>query len=234
MMRTPILKHLPKLRLLPLTIFAAVLMLGVRVGDVWRLATTGAPVPEVAPTLAQDAVETPAAPVEPAPAPAAEDVGGGAAPTDDGLSALFERLRGQNFSELQQQIQARLQERREALERRARELEQREALLTAAETRVDQKIAELQELRRQIETLLAEADAKQQEKLDSLVKIYENMKPKDAARIFEELDMPVLLDVVARMREQKIAPIMAAMDPAKAREVTASLVAEGRLPSLPQ
>jgi len=59
--------------------------------------------------------------------------------------------------------------------------------------------------------------------MKSLVKIYENMKPKDAAPIFEQLDMDVLLDIVDRMKEAKVAPILAQMNPAKAKEVTDEL-----------
>ena len=57
----------------------------------------------------------------------------------------------------------------------------------------------------------------------SLVKIYENMKPKDAARIFEELEMATLLPVVERMGERRLAPVMADMNPAKARKITEEL-----------
>src|SRR3546814_19626533 len=57
----------------------------------------------------------------------------------------------------------------------------------------------------------------------SLVKIYESMKPKDAARIFEHLDMEVLLEVVERMKERKTAPILAELDPERASTVTLEL-----------
>ena len=56
-----------------------------------------------------------------------------------------------------------------------------------------------------------------------LVKLYEAMKPRDAATIFNDLDMPVLLQVVDRMKEAKAAPVLAAMQPDKARDLTARL-----------
>src|SRR3546814_17091245 len=59
--------------------------------------------------------------------------------------------------------------------------------------------------------------------MQSLVKIYESMKPKDAARIFEELDMEVLLEVVERMKERKTAPILAEMNPERAKTGTPEL-----------
>ena len=63
-----------------------------------------------------------------------------------------------------------------------------------------------------------------------LVKIYESMKPKDAARIFAELELSILLDVISRMREQKSASILAAMDPIQAKTVTSELALRNQLP----
>jgi flagellar motility protein MotE (MotC chaperone) len=57
------------------------------------------------------------------------------------------------------------------------------------------------------------------------VKLYASMKPRDAAKIFDDLDTPVLLEVVDRMNERKAAPILAAMQPDRAREVTEKLAA---------
>ena len=120
-------------------------------------------------------------------------------------------------------------ERRAEIEKRTKEMEQREALLAAAEKRIDQNVAEMEKVRADIQKLMNQGDEKQSTQLESLVKIYETMKPKEAARIFEELDMPVLLGVIQRMKEQKTAPILAAMDPVKAKEVTSALV-ERRVP----
>ena len=59
-----------------------------------------------------------------------------------------------------------------------------------------------------------------------LVKVYEVMKPRDAANIFNDMDMPVLLEVVDRMKEAKVASILAAMQPDRARLVTTQLAAQ--------
>ncbi|HEX3498406.1 MAG TPA: hypothetical protein VHT04_03700, partial [Stellaceae bacterium] len=71
-------------------------------------------------------------------------------------------------------------------------------------------------------------------KIKSLVRIYETMKPKEAARIFEQLDLPVLLDVLEQMKELKTAPILAAMDPAKVKAVTLALAARQPSPEVKQ
>jgi flagellar motility protein MotE (MotC chaperone) len=60
-------------------------------------------------------------------------------------------------------------------------------------------------------------------RIQSLAHMYEQMKPKEAARILEQLDVPVLLTMLSRMREMKAAPILATMDPAKAKAVTLAL-----------
>jgi flagellar motility protein MotE (MotC chaperone) len=70
----------------------------------------------------------------------------------------------------------------------------------------------------------------QDAKVASLVKIYENMKPKDAARIFEALDMDTLLLVAERMKERKLAPVMAQMNSERAKDITVELTRAGQLP----
>lgn len=123
-----------------------------------------------------------------------------------------------------------LSQRRRKLDDRARDVESREALLAAAETRINEKLEELKRLRSVIEDLVSQYDAEEEAQLQSLVKIYETMKPKDAARIFEQLEMPVLLDVVERMSERKTAPILAEMVPSRAKEVTVELSNRRDLP----
>jgi flagellar motility protein MotE (MotC chaperone) len=130
----------------------------------------------------------------------------------------------QTMSQSEIDVLQQLSRRRAALDQRAGELDQREVLLQATEKRIDEKIAKLQDLEKSIEVGVQKENAEDDAHLQSLVKIYEAMKPRDAAQIFEQLDMPVLLSVLQRMKELKTAPILAAMDPAKAKAVTTALV----------
>ena len=123
-----------------------------------------------------------------------------------------------------------LSARRQDLMDRERQLDQREALLDAAESRFEEKFVELAALRDQLQGLLKQHDEAQEAKLASLVRIYESMKPKDAARIFDNLDMDVLLDVVVRMKESRSAAVLAEMQPDRAKEVTLQLVDQRSLP----
>lgn len=222
-----------RFRLLPVTIFVAVLMLGLRVGDLWRIATRDARLPEFPVTLAQAPNPPGQQPQPPAPAagqrPPAQGAPAPAAAGGERVAAA-NPLGPVDNNELLQHYA----DRRAEIERRTKEVEQREALLAAAEKRIDQKLQELEKVRGEIQKLLRTGDQRQSEQLDSLVKIYETMKPKEAARIFEELEMPVLLDVITRMKETKTAPVLAAMDPSKAKAITAALVERRALPAVPQ
>jgi flagellar motility protein MotE (MotC chaperone) len=106
----------------------------------------------------------------------------------------------------------------------------RENLLKAAESRIEKKVQALKALQATIEESMIKHDQEQEVKLANLVKIYENMKPKDAGRIFEELEMDVLLQVAEKMNNRRLAPILAKMDPKKARDVTEELFRLRKLP----
>jgi flagellar motility protein MotE (MotC chaperone) len=123
-----------------------------------------------------------------------------------------------------------LAKRREELDLRARQLDEREALIQAAEQRMEQKMAELKALQATVEDLLKARSEEEEAELKSLVKMYESMKPKAAARVFEEMDMDVLLDVVDRMNERKVAPILALVTPTRAKEITFELAQRRQLP----
>jgi flagellar motility protein MotE (MotC chaperone) len=104
-----------------------------------------------------------------------------------------------------------LSKRRTELDTREADLEMRTQVLTAAEQRVDGKIAMLKQLQDQIATLLGQRDAEQQKQVASLVKTYSAMKSKDAARIFNNLPDEVLVPVAQAMKSDVLAPILAAM-----------------------
>ena len=107
------------------------------------------------------------------------------------------------FSRAEQELMSDLQARRASLEERSQELDNRESLLSAAEKRIDDKLAELKKLQAaqtSAAAQVAEGGSPADKSLQSLVKVYETMKPKDAARIFDKLDMPVLISVVKQMK----------------------------------
>jgi flagellar motility protein MotE (MotC chaperone) len=233
-----------RIRFLSVMIFAAVLMLSVRIGNIWdgisgvlqgkvsvsnAIYVTGARA-QAEGDATENATETENAVVEEAPpkeeakieqAPVEADDAGAEPETND--PALL--------TQAEIDLLQRLAERRETLEAQEKEMLMREGLLQAAEDRIDKKIAELQNFQDTIEKLVKTYEADQLAKIQGLVKIYENMKPKNAARIFEELDMETLLMVTESMGARRLAPIMAKMDPVRATEITVELSRLRNLPS---
>jgi flagellar motility protein MotE (MotC chaperone) len=137
------------------------------------------------------------------------------------------------YSDVRMELFEDLAKRRKDIEAKEKELVVREALLKTATSELEQKYKELETLKGDIEALLQKQTEQEDARIASLVKIYEGMKAKDAARIFDSLDMDVLLQVVTKMSERKSAPIIAAMDPERARNVTIMLAEQNKLPSLP-
>lgn len=140
--------------------------------------------------------------VAPSPPPAA-----GPPPVSENEKALLQDLR----------------QRRQELDTRAASLAARELILVATEQKLAARVTELQALQQKLEGLDAAQKQKEEAGWQGLVKLYESMKPKDAATIFNDLAMPVLLQLMDRMKDAKAALVMAAMNPDRARDVTADL-----------
>ncbi|MBI1273653.1 MAG: hypothetical protein GC131_06185 [Alphaproteobacteria bacterium] len=131
------------------------------------------------------------------------------------------------------EILKQLSQRRRQLDEREQEMQTRGALLQATEQRVDQKIREMEQLRTQLEGLITTVDEERVAELNNLVKIYESMKPAEAARILSNLDMSILLGVIRSMKPVKSAPILAEMTPERAKDITTALTESHTLPAVP-
>ncbi|HEX2215463.1 MAG TPA: flagellar protein FlbB [Xanthobacteraceae bacterium] len=119
----------------------------------------------------------------------------------------------------------RLQERRRELESRDRELDIREGLLKAAEKRLEARVNELKQLETQVSASLQKKEEGEAERFKGLITMYENMKAKEAARIFDRLDLRVLIDVAAQINPRRMSDILAQMSPEAAERLTVELAA---------
>ena len=201
---------------IPMVLVMGVVVMGVHISALWTTATSGT----LLTTAAQ--AETKAEPKPAAtetPAPVLEKPSDAPADIADDSPAQMELLK-------------QLSDRRDQLEKRSGDLDQREALAKIAEQRIDQKNREMETLRQQLQSMVNQISESQSAQTENLVKIYETMKPKEAAKIFETLDMPVLLGVIQRMKPARTAPIMAEMAPEKAREITVALTKQDQLPKI--
>ena len=118
-----------------------------------------------------------------------------------------------------------LQKRRAELDARAHDLDVREDLLRAAEKRVGGRIEELKELEARINAVLQQRDEAEAARFKNVVTMYETMKAKDAAKIFDGLDLKVLIDVARAINPRNMSEILAQMTPEKAQRLTAELAA---------
>ena len=155
--------------------------------------------PVVAPVSVPAEVARPAALPRPEAAPAAET--GGAA-----LDAL--KLR------------------RSQIEERERQLVQREATVTAADKQLAERVVELLALQAKLQTLENNLKERDEANWSGLVKLYEGMRPREAAVIFNALDKPVLLEILDRMKPAKAGLVIASMEAEKARQATADLASK--------
>jgi flagellar motility protein MotE (MotC chaperone) len=118
----------------------------------------------------------------------------------------------------------RLSERRQVLEQRESEMDMRENLLAAAEARIDERIEELRKLEARLNQLVQARDDVEAQRFKNLVDMYQNMKPKDAARVFEGLDTRILVDVASDMDPRSLGEVISKMSPEAAQRLTIELM----------
>lgn len=124
------------------------------------------------------------------------------------------------LSQYEIQVLRTLADRRDQLDAREKTLDTRELTVSAAELRLNDQIDELKKLETSISGLLSKLDDKNAEQLASLVKVYESMKPKDAARIFDTLDDALMLSLADLMKPAAMAAILSEMSSERARTLT--------------
>jgi flagellar motility protein MotE (MotC chaperone) len=135
----------------------------------------------------------------------------------------LEGTRPQSAAEIA--ILERLQDRRAELEARAKELDMRENLMKAAEKRVEARINELKDLEARINNTMHQREDGDATRFKNVVTMYENMKAKDAAKIFDRLDLKILVEVATQISPRRMSDILAQMAPESAQLLTTELAA---------
>lgn len=121
--------------------------------------------------------------------------------------------------------------RRETLQEQEGQLDLREKLLQATEERIQKRVDELKKLEQRIEAVVEKKKQQEENEVAGLVTMYETMKPKDAARIFDRLSLPILLKVVRQMKPRKMADILAKMSPEAAERLTVAIASNSSAPA---
>ena len=154
---------------------------------------------------------------EPKPAAPATD-----APKPDGV-VVFPDQNPQSVSPSERAILERLQARRQELEQRAREIEIRESLLKSAEKRIEGRVEEMKATEAKISTATGQKAEQDAARFKGIITMYEGMKPKDAAKVFDRLEMSVLYDIASQIAPRKMSDILGLMQPEAAERLTVEL-----------
>jgi flagellar motility protein MotE (MotC chaperone) len=155
-------------------------------------------------------------PKEEAPKPAAPET------KSDGAVIRPEEAQSQVMP-AERAILERLQARRQELEARAREIDIRESLMKAAEKRIDSKVEEIKAIEARISAASGPKNEPDPTRLKNIVTMYEGMKPKDAAKVFDRLEMSVLLDIATLIAPRKMSDILGLMVPEAAERLTVEM-----------
>jgi flagellar motility protein MotE (MotC chaperone) len=129
----------------------------------------------------------------------------------------------QPVSASERAILERLQARRQELEARAREIDIRESLLKAAEKRIESRVEELKAVESRITTATEQKNEAETSRFKGIVTMYESMKPKDAAKVFDRLEMSVLFEIASQIAPRKMSDILGLMSTEAAERLTIEL-----------
>lgn len=110
-----------------------------------------------------------------------------------------------------------LKQRKDELDAREKELGQLEEELQRQKVELDKRIKQLEDMRNQIAQTLKDRVEVDQEKVNKLVDLYSNMKPKQAADVIGNINEDLAVEVLAKMKKKNAAEIMNLLSPDKAK-----------------
>lgn len=180
-------------------------------------ARTGFDIPDPVTTGSVGAKEEKAAPAEKPPETLPEKPAEAPPPGAQGPASPTERL-----------LLEKLGARRDALRQKNDELELREKMLGEAERKLETGLGDLKKAEDKVDAVAKAKEEAEKQGLKNIVTMYESMKPKDAARVFDRLGHEVLVPIVLAMNPRKMAEVLAVMQPETAERLTVALANRAR------
>jgi flagellar motility protein MotE (MotC chaperone) len=116
-----------------------------------------------------------------------------------------------------------LQEREVLLKAREEQLAKREEELNTLQQQLEEQFTSLTLLRKELGALIEEKEAFKEKGFEHLVKIYEGMKPAEAASLVERLSHGTAVRLLYRMKEKKVSHILGFVKPAIAAKLSEHL-----------
>jgi flagellar motility protein MotE (MotC chaperone) len=130
---------------------------------------------------------------------------------------------GRPITASERAVLERLQSRRQEIETRAREIDIRESLMKSAEKRIEGRIEEMKATEARISVAGQQKNEVEAMRFKGLVTMYEAMKPKDAAKVFDRLELSVLFEIASQIAPRKMSDIMGQMQPEAAERLTVEM-----------
>ena len=205
-----------RIRILPIFIFIAVLTLSIKVHNLFDNLKDQ--------NQTSISISTKYAHAENADTKEAEELDAVLEGSDNTPNIIDPSKPNNSFTQSEILILQELAERRETLDIRNREIDRKAVQLKVAEEEINKKLIQLQEYEQKLKKLIGDFDIKEKQKIDSLAKLYSTMKPKDAARIFNTLDIDITVALLQQMKPSTSASILSLMSPAKAKAVTDNII----------
>ena len=112
---------------------------------------------------------------------------------------------------------SKLREKKKELDSREEEINRLDAELQKQKIDLEARLKELRETREQISKMLEDRVKNDESKVETLVQMYSNMRPPQAAKVFETLDEDLAIDILGRMKKKSAADIMNLLKPEKAQ-----------------
>ncbi len=150
--------------------------------------------------------------------PAGAQEGGGSATVGESIRTQARVL---------QELQRRIEERRQELARQEEALEALRRALDEARKALEAERERLEALKREIEADIARRERVIDERLDQIAKVYGAMKPREAARALEGLADDMAVAILERLPGRTVGKIFNLMDKERVRQLTRRLE-EGR------
>lgn len=131
-----------------------------------------------------------------------------------------------DLSHLQKLVQ-----RKKQLDDREAELARVEDEINKQKIEIEKRMKELEEMRARISSILEERVKIDEQKADSLMQMYSNMKPPQAAKVFETMDEELAVEILGRMKKKNAAEILNLLKPEKAQVISEKYAGYRRVPA---
>jgi len=116
-----------------------------------------------------------------------------------------------------------LQAARAKMDRREKQLEERQTIAKEAESLASKRIEELTALEARIQDLLDQEKSINDKKIKRLTTVYEGMKADKAAPVIARMDMDIIVKMFSRMNEKQVGKILSFLPPKQAVVISEAL-----------